>query len=152
MARDEGNRRPLAGQGPGRDDGALTRRRRAVAWGAFGAAVLLGAALAGFRALPGRSAPTASGPSAAAASSSAATAPSPAPRLAAPEDQLYGGRTVAWWEHRLALLHARSDPEGRALYEATCRRAEAHGFRVEARADAVTLTLAGGPRAPEIAP
>lgn len=54
----------------------------------------------------------------------------PEPRPAIPAERLFAGRAVSWWEQRLRQLAARTDPEGRALLDATRRRAERLGLEV----------------------
>jgi hypothetical protein len=77
-----------------------------------------------------------SAPSASAASTGPpkeATSPAPARIPAAPcitEDWLAGGRPISWWTRRLELLRARSDPDGRALYQLTTERALANDLSI----------------------
>jgi hypothetical protein len=67
-------------------------------------------------------------PRPAAATELAPPRPAEPPRL--PADHLMGGRTLEEWRARLGTLRARTDEEGRQLYELTRARAERNGLKV----------------------
>lgn len=65
------------------------------------------------------------------------------PRLSGPPPApLHGGRPVSWWQERLRTLRARTDAEGKLLFEETLRRARANGLTVTGD-DALVLRVDG---------
>jgi hypothetical protein len=75
----------------------------------------------------------------------AARLAAPSSGLPGPPEPLYGGRTVAWWEERIAELRRGLGEDAQRLGDLTVARARANGLSVEEGAGRVRVTAPDGP-------